>query len=258
MRTRCPACQSVFRVTSEQLQMKAGKVRCGHCHAVFDALESILEEPARLPAEEASQTQTQRIAPVESAREAGLVAARELSETPAFNRWAAGTMAADGSIGLDLSPAPGRSRRWLGAAVALLLILVAQALYHFRADIVALEPAAAPVFAALHIDVPRPAHGELVAIESTELRANSNGAGILLAATLKNRAAYVQAWPQLELTLTDANDEVVVRRILVPADYLLPERLEDGFPANGEIAVKLLLDAGDLPATAYSLYAFYP
>ena len=39
MRTRCPECATVFRVTSEQLRQKAGKVRCGHCHAVFNAFD---------------------------------------------------------------------------------------------------------------------------------------------------------------------------------------------------------------------------
>ena len=39
MRTRCPECVTVFRVTSEQLRQKAGKVRCGHCQAVFNAFD---------------------------------------------------------------------------------------------------------------------------------------------------------------------------------------------------------------------------
>ncbi len=50
MKTRCPECQTVFRVTPEQLKARAGKVRCGHCQAVFNALDSLLETPvAPLP-----------------------------------------------------------------------------------------------------------------------------------------------------------------------------------------------------------------
>ncbi len=45
MRTRCPECQTVFRVTPEQLKVRAGKVRCGHCQVVFNALDSLLEMP---------------------------------------------------------------------------------------------------------------------------------------------------------------------------------------------------------------------
>ncbi len=37
--TRCPNCQTRFRVTQEQLGIAAGKVRCGNCMEVFNALE---------------------------------------------------------------------------------------------------------------------------------------------------------------------------------------------------------------------------
>jgi glycine hydroxymethyltransferase len=38
MRTACPLCSTVFRVTPEQLRVRAGKVRCGQCQGVFNAL----------------------------------------------------------------------------------------------------------------------------------------------------------------------------------------------------------------------------
>ena len=44
MRTRCPACSTVFRVTSDQLRAKAGKVRCGYCQAVFNAFDELIDE----------------------------------------------------------------------------------------------------------------------------------------------------------------------------------------------------------------------
>ena len=44
MKSRCPNCQTVFRITPEQMKARAGKVRCGQCQAVFNALDSLLEE----------------------------------------------------------------------------------------------------------------------------------------------------------------------------------------------------------------------
>ena len=35
---------------------------------------------------------------------------------------------------------------------------------------------------------------------------------------LRNGGPIVQAWPQLELTLTDANDQPLLRRVIAPAD----------------------------------------
>jgi predicted Zn finger-like uncharacterized protein len=35
--TQCPACETQFKVTPDQLKMSEGWVRCGHCQHVFDA-----------------------------------------------------------------------------------------------------------------------------------------------------------------------------------------------------------------------------
>jgi predicted Zn finger-like uncharacterized protein len=44
--TRCPDCATHFRVTAEQLKLRAGRVRCGECQHVFNALDTLIEEPA--------------------------------------------------------------------------------------------------------------------------------------------------------------------------------------------------------------------
>ncbi|KAA3653043.1 MAG: DUF3426 domain-containing protein, partial [Proteobacteria bacterium] len=46
MRTRCPACQTLFRISSEQLRARQGMVRCGHCRHTFNALDTLDTEPA--------------------------------------------------------------------------------------------------------------------------------------------------------------------------------------------------------------------
>ena len=51
MYTRCPKCLTRFKVQPEQLRIREGMVRCGHCLVPFNALESLVTEPDR-----ASQT----------------------------------------------------------------------------------------------------------------------------------------------------------------------------------------------------------
>lgn len=46
MFAQCPECQTVFKVTPAQLQVARGKVRCGHCQHVFNALLTLTESPA--------------------------------------------------------------------------------------------------------------------------------------------------------------------------------------------------------------------
>jgi predicted Zn finger-like uncharacterized protein len=43
--TRCPACATHFRVTPDQLKARSGRVRCGECQQVFNALDTLIEEP---------------------------------------------------------------------------------------------------------------------------------------------------------------------------------------------------------------------
>ena len=76
---------------------------------------------------------------------------------------------------------------------------------------------------------------------------------------LRNRAPFPQEYPSLELTLTDERDELVVRRVLAPADYLADRRgATRGLAAGGEEALRLYFEAAKVRATGYRLYLFFP
>ena len=45
MLTRCPDCQTLFRIRAETLRVAHGRVRCGRCGAEFNALDSLAEDP---------------------------------------------------------------------------------------------------------------------------------------------------------------------------------------------------------------------
>lgn len=271
MLTRCPSCSTAFRVTPEQLKARAGKVRCGNCNAVFNALETLedaqpaapaIPEPvaatAGQPAEQACETTATPSAgaPVESVAVAPEPAEPE-EPTAAEEEAAAG------------AETPARASRWRAfawgtATLAMLILLGAQAAYVFRAELVLLEPALRPALeemcAALDCDIPLPRKADLVGIEASDLHPDPQRMNLLvLAATLRNRAPFAQAHPHLELTLTDMNDQPLARRVFAPADYLAQNiDTQAGFAANGELAITLWLDAASVAATGYRLYLFYP
>ena len=193
-----------------------------------------------------------------AAREAGLVAARELSETPGYNRWAAGTLAGNGLGGFDSES--GRRPVWPFVLCAIILgtALLGQLLYYFRSDLVQRMPSAAALYQLAAVDVPLAQNSELVAIETSDLQSDNQRGLFVLQATLRNRATFAQAWPALELTLTDTHDAVVSRRVLLPPDYLPPSAPVAAFPANGEVAVRLWIEAKGVGAAGYRLYVFYP
>ncbi|UCG74455.1 MAG: DUF3426 domain-containing protein [Chromatiales bacterium] len=56
MFTCCPQCETVFRVTANQLRAARGDVRCGNCAHVFNAMEYLADDLSPLEEEDAPAT----------------------------------------------------------------------------------------------------------------------------------------------------------------------------------------------------------
>jgi hypothetical protein len=153
---------------------------------------------------------------------------------------------------------------WVLGSVLALAGLAAQAAYWFRTELAVAWPETKPYLeracAALGCDVPPPRRTALISIESSDLQVDRNVPGLLtLNATLRNRAAFAQAHPSIELTLTDAEDRPLSRRVLAPRDYL-GDRLarEPLFAPASEYPVSLHIDATATRPAGYRLFLFHP
>lgn len=264
--TRCPTCNTRFKASQEQLEAHNGLVRCGRCQAVFDAVENLYDdEPSpqlSLPimTEEPAPPQT----PPSAQEQPASGADRTTEETPPL------TLAQQVIVAEELPQAvrkpAGKSRRWPWAigSLLLLIVLLAQAAYFFRVELAARLPGLKPALAAycglLQCSIPLPQQADLMSIESSEMEADPSRASVItLNATLRNRAPYAQAFPDLELTLTDMQDKALVRRTFRPAEYLQHgEDEKQGLAPNRETGVKLHLDTADLKPAGYRLFLFYP
>ena len=176
----------------------------------------------------------------------------------------AATGADDVPMLLDFGPKPRKKHTalWIAGSIALLLALGAQAAFHFRGTLALVLPEAKPYLeyfcAALGCDLPLPRRAELLSIETSDLQGHPNNPGIMvLAATLRNRAPFPQAFPALELTLTDDRDQPLARRVLQPGDYLGPSAVRV-FGPSSEQAIRVFIEASALKATSYRLYLFHP
>ena len=227
-------------------------------HAPAPTVSSI-EEAVEPGAEATDDVDAESVAAsTQAAREAGLVAARELIDTQAYNRWAAGTLAESGLSGFAAEQHERPVWPYVLVLISLVLMLMAQLGYHYRTELSRKFPALSDLYAALSIPVPLSRLSESVSIETSDLQADNARGLFVLQAALHNRAAFAQDWPVLELTLTDVNDRVVSRRLLNPIDYLPPGTDSAAFPANGELGIRLWLEAQGLGAAGYRLYVFYP
>ncbi|HNH25266.1 MAG TPA: DUF3426 domain-containing protein, partial [Accumulibacter sp.] len=184
----------------------------------------------------------------------------ETNEPPDYRRWVAN------SNGTPVPVASRQPYRGLYALTAslLLLALVGQMLFHFRTPLSvafpALEPTLTALSNALGTTMPLSRHIEQIGIESSDLQIERGpNRTLALQATLRNRADYPQAYPALELTLTDVNETVLVRRVLLPEEYLSPPAADDpAFPAHADLDVRLWLAAKEVDSSGYRLYVFYP
>lgn len=292
MQTRCPHCQTRFRVTTEQLKLRQGQVRCGACHAVFDALDSLSDEPLVFtppPEVEATpvtlesqprpdgtvmpQPEPVQIEPVipvteieaaaneaNEATEPEPVPATVVEPEPVQESLAETPVAAEECPAVPVVK-PARRWPWLLGSLVLLMTAAAQLAYFFRVELAVVAPAFRPVLVAgcdlFGCDLPRPRKPEQVGIETSDLAPEGNG--LVLTALLKNRAPFEQEYPHLDLTLTDTQDEALVRKILTPADYLpAGQDAAKGFAPRGEVAIRLALTTDNVPAVGYRLYLFFP
>ena len=159
---------------------------------------------------------------------------------------------------------PARRWPWLLGALLLLLILLAQAAYHYRSAVTLLFPKTKPyavaLCATLGCELSLPRRIAQMSIEASEVQAYPiNPSVMVLSATLRNRAIFNQQYPSLELTLTDAQDQPVARRVLAPQDYLgKAVNAQAGFAADSEIEIKVYIEGSQVKATGYRLDRFYP
>ncbi|MGI4779599.1 MAG: DUF3426 domain-containing protein [Janthinobacterium lividum] len=193
---------------------------------------------------------------------ASLLAASEPG-TPAEHGGFASLEQRDGPVKRWLRRLPGFDRLPLRTiSVGALVLLAAQSIYHSRDALAAHQPALQPALAAMcsisGCQLSALRRIDAFTIDGTSFARDPSGEGYQLMFSVRNRAAMPLAMPAVEVTLLDTQEQAVVRRVLLPADFGAAEVL----PANTTRSVMLplaLSDAPALPAVAgYGIAAFYP
>lgn len=326
--TRCPACETLFRVVPDQLRISDGWVRCGQCDEIFDASLHLLPatpsiaEPVVWPQARVAPPAATDGAPVASAfadieldidldldplqRPVDLPldmaplpppAAGDEYQWTASSSFDSGTPAASeapmaldrpASIDIDTHAEAEAERKsalsgvsflranrvasfWhrrvmrvtlLLLAAVLLLGLAAQGVLHERDRLLAFEPRLQPWLQLLC----EPFNCRLSAlrqIESIVIDGSSftriRGDAYRLDFTLKNAANTALAVPAMELTLTDALDQAVLRRVLTPSELgVASDTLAPGADWSASVALAVQAGGAAERIAGYRLLAFYP
>jgi predicted Zn finger-like uncharacterized protein len=202
-------------------------------------------------APEAAETQDSPERARQQEPEAERLAPESIGEIPGHSRWSVSPLEDLGTGAMPRATWP-----FILTALFLSLVLALQAGLHFRAELSRKMPSFALFFKRLNINVPLPREVDRISIEDSDLQSENQPGRLRLAVTFRNSAPYTQAWPHLELTLTDVYNARLTRKVFAPEDYL-PADASAAF-TSGDTQVILLLNAGDMPVTGYSLYLFYP
>ena len=192
----------------------------------------------------------------------------------------AAAMAADDDAGADaddddLTPAPSFVRQaqrrarwnqpWLRALVGLLCVLLPLALalqyvvYQrnpLAAQNPALRPALSALCAALGCTIAAPQNIGMVVVAGSAFNQETAPGRYRLGLSVRNQASSIVATPALELTLTDASDQPLVRKIFLPAELGMPPELGPRAEWNGTLPMQV--QALPQPISGYRMELFYP
>jgi len=152
-------------------------------------------------------------------------------------------------------------RAGLGSTALLLTgLLLGQWAVHERARLVAAEPALKPAIQALcdvlGCDLPPLRRIEAFVIESSAFN-KTHGDGFQLALSIHNTSALPLAMPAAELSLTDSQDQAVLRRVFLPKELGAPVTLGPGADWNIAVPIRVAGAAG-LRIAGYRVLVFYP
>ncbi|HET8943100.1 MAG TPA: zinc-ribbon and DUF3426 domain-containing protein [Rudaea sp.] len=249
MYTQCPECLTIYKVAVNVLADGRGSVRCGHCAAVFDTLCTLTEHLPPEPVQHLlthpdggplPQLSVPALRPNPSAQQSLLfdpderprhVTPRRSPPTPAFARTRV----------RHIQPSV-RNWPWALGVVVLATCLLAQAGYAKRAQLLDnanLRPWLDEICGTIGCTLPLrhdPTHLELL---SRDIRPHPSVPGaLIISATLRNDGSFAQAFPAVEITLSDLDENRIAMRRFLPREYLPnPHSLSSGLAPGATAAL---------------------
>lgn len=268
--TTCPSCGTRFRFNPVDVSAHGGEGRCSVCRYVFNALNHVtpMDEAAveSLPPQEMATTLGAEENPLPAAvaqpGETSSEAEERLPEPassspepPAPPEPVPETLFVRRPSRLPLF------LKQLTVVSLLLVITLIQVALFYRQQVINVLPSAYPLLAGLcqplACAAPLPRQSAQIAIEDYRLVSHPDFEHVLiLESTLRNHARYPQAYPVLELTLTDQVNAPVAIKNLAPQEYQPDtEALAHGIAPGGTAHVEVYLGVNGVQSSKYKLIA---
>lgn len=153
-----------------------------------------------------------------------------------------------------------------GGTLLLTALIAAQLAVIFRAELLARVPQARDALLQLcgvfGCTVGWPTQVDQLAVIGSELQTIPGTDVLELTAVIRNRATFKQALPAVEVTLTDARNRPIARKVFTPADYLAAagepsSRIDDGFASGSDYTIRVFFEARGVQAAGFLVYPFF-
>lgn len=237
MYTFCPGCCTTYKITVDHLGTAGGKVRCGGCRHVYNAVDYLFDT---LPL----------------AREALFVHRTALAEEKRVAERAANKVVEKPSATLAETGWRQHNVIWKdvvnGAGIGLLVLVLGLQWIYFNRDSLAAELNWRPAIQAMcdftGCDMPLQVDLARIELVNRDVRKHPDVDNALLVnATFTNKAYFVQPYPVFEISFSDLAGEPVAMRRFHPAEYLAENTdIGAGLPAERPVQVVFeLQDPGD-------------
>lgn len=282
---RCPECGTIYKLVPDQLKIAQAWLRCGQCQHAFDSTGLVVAWPTAnlnpngvtdLPAEaerlviddllkqEDKSTPDEQSVTTVSAFEEALAS---------FKPQPLSSMATerlDPNAGLGglhqrgvaqtEQRVPQPSSAWVSklAVLILSLALALQWVWIERRTLAAAEPGVAQALRAVcqtwGCEISAPPVRDGMVIDHSSLTPREEG-GFLLRWSWRNATSQALETPALELTLFNAQDKALARRVIFVSDLQAPASLAANQTWDGQLQI---MTGDDLTPLGYRLLSFYP
>jgi predicted Zn finger-like uncharacterized protein len=296
--TSCPACETQFLLTKEHLKAHRGKVQCGNCEHIFNAKNRLTEisDDIHSAAEYQASLESQANQTLEDAGDkpigdvlnnvletvpnlenlntidpdstttASYTSQRipEIIEAEAVGSLQRPTVIEDLTADPKFRQPKTKLSLWQALFCLLLAILAGlQTIYSTRTKIAAEYPQFKPYLvqacSALKCEIELPKNLDFFTIDDSDMQEDDTHQNVInFSSLLINNAPYTQAYPNIELTLTDTNDQPVLRRVIKPSEYLATStNAASGIISREEERIRLAINVTDLAVAGYRVLLVY-
>jgi predicted Zn finger-like uncharacterized protein len=223
METTCNQCKSRFRVTENQLRQAYGKVCCGECGSVFNAMTALKDYAGQLPpdyfeqpAEEGESWQEKTLPLSDFDARTEFVERRQVSLHEAMYGSERRSLFTLGPLG------------WLIGILLLAAVGIAQAVYYQRYQLIEnpryqqqvinlcqLLPCAETAFSSLE---------QIRLLERNVFTHPVASNALMVTGSFVNQAPFAQKPPDLLISLFDIQGKLIANRLFTPPEYLLENK----------------------------------